>query len=64
MKRAYLVETSKGDALFLDESRAMEYAAKNHGIFIRMYGVADNNAVSFNNCKDSAAVMPVEKRDD
>ncbi len=36
--RAWMVVCNKGTAVFLDHTRAMEYAAKHHGIVVKLVG--------------------------
>lgn len=37
MKRCWLVECVKGDALFLDAERAYQYATKHHGTITTLF---------------------------
>jgi hypothetical protein len=36
-----MVVCNKGNAVFLDHTRAMEYAAKHHGIVVKLMGKLD-----------------------
>lgn len=36
--RAWGVVCPKGNAVFLDHTRAMEYAAKHHGVVVKLLG--------------------------
>ena len=36
--KAYIVVSSKPNAVFMDYSRALEYAQKYHGFLVQMYG--------------------------
>jgi hypothetical protein len=45
LRRCYLTVCNGKEAVFLEPSRAYEYAANNHGYVIRMYGQDDTDVV-------------------